>query len=197
MAVPTEALLEVALDDGQRLAGTFVAPASQPPHPAVLLLNGSGPLDRDSNQPGQVLDIAKTLARAFGERGIASTRFDKRGVRESTGDYLSTGFDRETADAAAALAALRAHPEVDSGRVVVLGHSVGATIAMRLGAEAGLAGVVLLAGAAVRGDEVLRRQIASYQKQLREPTAPEVVTEVVDWVATVTHAESMRDGRSG
>jgi pimeloyl-ACP methyl ester carboxylesterase len=116
-------------------------------------------LDRDSNMPGQVLNVAPALASALAARGIASLRFDKRSVGESGGDYLTTGFDLETSDAAAAVAELRRAPGIDSGRVTVIGHSVGATVAIRVGSrDHRLAGVVLLAAACRTGEEVMRRQ---------------------------------------
>ena len=117
---------------GTRLAGTVTLPASAGPHPAALLLSGSGPLDRDSNTARMRLDVSKAVAAGLLSHGIASLRYDKRGVGQSGGDYLSTGFDDETADARAALDSLRSHPGVDADRVIVIGHSAGATIAMRL-----------------------------------------------------------------
>ena len=130
--------------------------------PAALLLNGSGPLDRDSNMPGQVLNVAPALAAALAARGIASLRYDKRGVGESGGDYLTTSFELETSDAADALATLRGR------RVTVIGHSVGATIAIRLAARNDwLAGIVLLAGACCSGEEVMRWQSERIAGSLR------------------------------
>ena len=123
----------------------------------MLLLSGSGPLDRDSNMPGQKLDVAKTLAVALAQRGVATLRYDKRGVGASEGDYLRTGFEQETDDARAALTAL--FGAVDRARIGIIGHSAGATIAVRLAAEhSDLAAVVLLAAAARRGDAVMARQ---------------------------------------
>jgi uncharacterized protein len=140
--------VEFAARDGTRLVGTFTAGGP----PAVLILSGSGPLDRDSNMKNQVLNVGNALADALAARGLASLRYDKRGVGESGGDYLTTGFEQETDDARAALDALDADPPA------VIGHSVGATIAIRLAAERRLAGVVLLAGPARPGTEVMRIQ---------------------------------------
>ena len=147
---------EFAAPDDTRLRGTLERPSVPGTAPAALLLNGSGPLDRDSNMPGQSLNVANALADALGKRGIASLRYDKRGIGESQGDYLQMSFEDETEDARAALAALRGAPNVDPARLFVIGHSVGATIAIRLAAERGdLAGIVLLAAAARRGEEVM------------------------------------------
>lgn len=151
---------------GVSLAATLALPDGEGPVPGCLLLSGSGPLDRDSNMAGQRLDVARSLATAMAGVGIATLRYDKRGVGESDGDYLSASFDDETADAVAALDALRARPETTQ-RVAVIGHSVGATIAMRLARHARPPDAsVLLAGAAQPGEQVMAwqtRRIAETQ----------------------------------
>ena len=127
--------------------------------PALLILSGSGPLDRDSNMKGQKLDVAVAIAEALAAVGVASLRYDKRGVGESDGDYLSMGFDDETSDAAVALDTLRVTDGVDPARVGVVGHSVGATIAIRLAAQGeGVAAAILLCAAASCGRDVMSWQ---------------------------------------
>jgi pimeloyl-ACP methyl ester carboxylesterase len=158
--------LRLTADDGVLLVGTLAAPDGEAADVAALLLNGSGPLDRNSNMAGQALEVASALASALAVEGIASLRFDKRGVGESDGDYLTSGFDRETDDADAALSALLEASGKARSRLVVVGHSVGATIAMRLAARHDLAGVVLLAGAAVSGAEVMRIQSEAIARSL-------------------------------
>jgi uncharacterized protein len=160
--------LDVVADDGVRLVGTLARPEAHGDTPAALILNGSGPLDRDSNVRRQRLGVAPAIAAALAARGVASLRTDKRGVGESGGVYMTAGFDRETADAASALAALRNAPGIDGARTVVIGHSAGATIAIRLAAADGaLAGVVLLAAAARPGEEVMRDQSERIAASLR------------------------------
>lgn len=124
-------------DDGTELTGSVLWPDhAVSGRPATLLISGSGPVDRDSNMAGQRSDIARSLAVALAEAGIASLRYDKRGTGSSSGDYLRTGFDQETEDAATALVTLRALDGVDLARTGVTGHSVGAVVAMRLAATA-------------------------------------------------------------
>jgi dienelactone hydrolase len=192
-------VIEFSADDGTRLAGTLTLPNAARPVAGALLLSGSGPLDRDSNMPQQRLDVAAALAAALAAHGVASLRFDKRGVGASGGEYLSTGFHREMSDGGAALAALQGSPSIDPKRVAIAGHSVGATIAIRLAAadapqpQASLAGggtpkagdpsqrldkvppiggVVLLAGAARPGAEVMEWQSARIAATLPRALRP-------------------------
>ena len=148
----------VQADDGVQLVGELVVPGNPPPWPAALLLSGSGPLDRDSNMPEQVLDVMNAFAAALAAHGVASLRYDKRGVGASGGDHLTTSFERETDDANAALDALRGSQGIGGARVSVIGHSLGGTIAIRLAASGSLAGVVLLSTPATSGEEVMRWQ---------------------------------------
>jgi len=140
--------------DQASLAGTLATPDGQGPFPAALLIAGSGPLDRDGNHKRLPLSVSRDLALILNNAGWASLRFDKRGVGESTGDYLSTGFYDELADAAAALKWLETQPSVSS--VVPIGHSVGALYAAELSAAGHAeAGAVLLAYTASTGEETL------------------------------------------
>jgi pimeloyl-ACP methyl ester carboxylesterase len=139
------------------LAGTLALPQAPGPVPAALLLPGSGPLDRDGNIKRMPIDVSRRLAATLAEHGWASYRYDKRGVGASAGDYLSTGFYDELADAQAALTALEAREEVS--QVIVIGHSAGAVHAASLaGRERAIAGAVLLAPTAKTGEETLRWQ---------------------------------------
>jgi pimeloyl-ACP methyl ester carboxylesterase len=110
------------------------------------------------------LNVMRDVAEHLAQAGIVSFRYDKRGVGQSSGDYRSTGFHDNAADAAAAVEALRGRPEVDPNRVFVVGHSEGALIASELAArQDGVVGAVLLSGAAQPGEAVLRwqgRQVA-------------------------------------
>ena len=141
-----------------RLEGTLSIPGDPGPHPAALLLSGSGPLDRDSNMAGQRLDVAKAFATGLAACGVASLRYDKRGVGMSGGEYLTASLSDETTDAGCALEALRTRPET-TGDVAVIGHSVGATVAMRLARRARPPDAyVFLAGAAIPGEQVMAWQ---------------------------------------
>lgn len=111
--------------------------------------------------------MARTFAEALADVGWASLRFDKRGVGASTGDALTGGFEDETTDAAAALTHLRG--EID-GPVVILGHSIGGTIALRLGSRQTVAGLGLLATPAQGLRDVARWQTDRIADTLPGPT---------------------------
>ncbi len=132
------------------LPGIFTAPGGPGPFPVVVLVAGSGPHDADEtigpNKPFR--DIAQGLAAA----GIASLRYDKRTFTYAGKMAASDGLtidDEVTDDALAAAGLARGQPGVDPRRVFVLGHSLGAFMAPRIGQrDARLAGLVLLAAPA-------------------------------------------------
>ncbi len=166
---------EVRIDAaGVTLSGTVCQPFEAQQCPAVLLLTGSGPMDRDGSHPRLRLDVSRQLAHALADHGIASLRYDKRGVGASPGDWRAAGLFDLVGDARAAREVLGSQPGIDPSRIFVLGHSEGALIAGAIAAgDTELTGVVLLAGAARPGEEVLLWQA----EQLREtlPTVPRVV----------------------
>jgi pimeloyl-ACP methyl ester carboxylesterase len=141
------------------LAGTLTLPSGPGPFPAVVLISGSGPQDRDEtifeHRPFAVL--ADYLTR----RGIAVLRYDDRGVAKSTGDRSSSTTMDFAADAEAGLEFLRTRPEIDPKRVGLLGHSEGGIIAPIVAARnSNVAFIVLMAGTGVPGAEIVLRQQA-------------------------------------
>lgn len=145
---------------GVELAATLFLPAGTGPFPAVVLVTGSGPQDRDETILGHkpFLVIADNLAR----NGIAVLRYDDRGVAASTGDFGTATTLDFAADARAALDYLAARPETDPRRVGIVGHSEGGLIAPLVAAQDPKARfIVLLSGPAMRGSELLLLQTAA------------------------------------
>ena len=139
-----------------KLAGTLAMPQSEAKLPVVLMLPGSGQTDRNNNAKQLRINFFPPLVAALAARGIASFRYDKRGVGASEGDYWSCGFHDLVADAQAAISYLATRPEIDPQRIFVLGHSEGAIVALNMAAsEAGVSGAVLLAGSAKTGKETI------------------------------------------
>ncbi len=93
----------------------------------VLMLHGSGPLDRNANMPGQELNIFNPISDALRQAGIRSYRYDKRGCARSGGDFYSAGFTDLIKEACAALDILISDLGCDG--FVLLGHSEGTIIA--------------------------------------------------------------------
>ncbi|MFG3253862.1 alpha/beta hydrolase family protein [Streptomyces sp. NPDC048172] len=161
--------MTVVADDAVPLAGTLTLPAGPGPHPAVVLLHGSGPLDREGNTPKVRVGLATPLAEALAAEGIATLRYDRRGVGGTPGDWRAAGFVGNRLDGAAAVRALAARPDIRADAVAVVGHSEGALHAMALGGRPDVAAVVLLAGYACLGEDALRWQARSVLAALPAP----------------------------
>jgi pimeloyl-ACP methyl ester carboxylesterase len=150
------------------LAGTLATPDGDGPFPGVLLIAGSGQVDRNENHKKLAINVFREIAGYLAENGIATLRYDKRGVGASEGNYWETGFFDNVSDASSALHCLKAQKQIRPEEVFLLGHSEGALIATRLAAEgADVAGVILLAGPARSGEEVLKWQTGQVVKGMR------------------------------
>lgn len=149
--------------DEVALAGTLCLPSQSRPEgdgfPTVLWLHGSGPIDRDDNIPGQELNNSKAIAHHLAEFGIASLRYDKRGVGQSTGEYLSAGHSDFVNDALASIWYLDSCEECDSNYLFAIGHSEGSMIAPQLSQRfEKLAGIILLCPTIESPESMLMRQ---------------------------------------
>lgn len=156
----TEREVTFRSEDGTALAGTLAVPAGAEAGPVAVILTGSGEMNRDGDHAKLPIGVSRALAEALARNGIASLRYDKRGVPRSGGDYLSAGMSDNRDDAAAAVEWLRTTGGFARDAVAVIGHSEGACLAVALGADRSVApaAVVLLAGPAMTGREVLAWQ---------------------------------------
>ena len=145
------------LQDSVSLAGTLTLPTNKKDLPAIVLVSGSGPQNRDEEMMGHrpfwvIADYLTNL-------GYAVLRYDDRGTFDSEGDFSTATTLDFARDASAAVDYLKKRPEVDSTKIVVIGHSEGGLIANILGASiSGLSGIVSLAGTSIRGDSILKIQ---------------------------------------
>lgn len=154
----------ISLDTGSgELFGTLLLPKSDTPVPVVLIISGSGPTDRDGNNPdGGRNDSLKRLAWVLARHNIASVRYDKRGVAASlaaTPDERNLSVEAYVADAVAWSHKLAADPRL--GPLILLGHSEGALIASLAAPQANAAAVISLSGSARPIDQVLRQQLSN------------------------------------
>jgi dienelactone hydrolase len=143
-----EEAVVVGKDTDWPLPGTLTIPKGDGPFPAVILVHGSGPLDRDETI--EVNKPFRDLARGLASQGLAVLRYEKR-TKELGAKFVEiknyTLKDETIDDVRAAIALLRSHKSIDPKRIVVVGHSLGALAAPRIAEqEPGLAGIILLAG---------------------------------------------------
>jgi pimeloyl-ACP methyl ester carboxylesterase len=154
----------ITLDTGTgELFGSLLLPKSETPVPVVLIISGSGPTDRDGNNPdGGRNDSLKRLAWVLAKHNIASVRYDKRGVAASlaaTPDERNLSVEAYVSDAEAWGRKLKNDPRF--GQLILLGHSEGALIASLAAPSVDAAAVISMSGSARPIDEVLRQQLSN------------------------------------
>jgi pimeloyl-ACP methyl ester carboxylesterase len=138
-------------------AATLTLPRGAGPFPAVVLLSGSGPQDRDETLLGHrpFLVLADHLTR----RGIAVLRYDDRGVGKSTGSTRAATMQDHATDALAAIAFLQGRPEIQADKIGLLGHSEGGVVAPLAASQSKeVAFVIMLAGTGLPGEELMYLQ---------------------------------------
>jgi pimeloyl-ACP methyl ester carboxylesterase len=146
-----------------KVEGTLLLPSSGNKVPVALIIAGSGPTDRDGNSallkgPNNSL---KMLAQALAEAGIASVRYDKRGIaasRPAGAAESELRFDTYVDDAAAWISKLKGDARFSS--VTVIGHSEGSLIGMVAAQRAKAEAFISIAGAGQSAPAILRRQVA-------------------------------------
>lgn len=128
---PREVPLAVTAFDGTRLAGTLALPSGRGPHPAALIVSGLGPNGRDGLIGGVDGFPYRGYARGLACRGVATLRYDKRGVGSSGGEPAAWLDVRlMIADARAAGRSLARRRDVDRRRLALVGHSQGGDVAL-------------------------------------------------------------------
>lgn len=150
-----------------RLAGTLSTPPGPGPFPAIVIVPGSGAVNRDGDLFGH--QFYRVLADDLTRRGFAVLRSDKRGLGESRGSFDSATTADFASDIEAGVAFLRTRKEIDPQRIGLIGHSEGGIIApMVAGKDPRIVFVVMMAGNGIRGDQMLldrtRRQRMAGQK---------------------------------
>jgi hypothetical protein len=139
------------------LSGTFTKPASTKKHPVVILINGSGPQDRDEAIMGHkpFLVLSDFLTR----KGIAVLRYDDRGFGKSIGDFSKATSEDFATDVESAVNYLNSRVDIDKKHIGLIGHSEGGLIAPMVAANnKHIDFIVLMAGTGIPGDSLLLLQ---------------------------------------
>lgn len=148
---------------GVKLAGTLTLPKSEGPFPAVLLITGSGPQDRNETLLGHrpFLVLADYLTR----QGIAVLRVDDRGIGKSTGSFAGSTTEDFAGDALAGVEYLKSLKEINPKQIGLLGHSEGGIIAPMVATKTqDVSFIVMMAGTGLTGEQILYLQSALIQK---------------------------------
>lgn len=144
-------------NDTITLAGTLTVPPTNGPHPAVIMLTGSGPQNRDEELFG--FKPFKFIADHFTRNGIAVLRYDDRGVGGSTGNTSLSTTQDFAGDALAAVKFLQGRPDINPKQIGLCGHSEGGIVApLAASRSKDVAFVVLMSGTAVTGERIILAQ---------------------------------------
>jgi hypothetical protein len=149
--------------DNVRLSGTLTYPNGEGPFPAVIMIQGSAPLDRNSSMFGHKLFLVWTdyLTR----QGIAVLRFDKRSAGKSTGDYNTSTIEDFARDTIAGLEYLKKHDEIDTRHIGLIGHSEGGMTANLVAANSSdISFVVLMAAPCINWEQLIPEQEAALKR---------------------------------
>jgi uncharacterized protein len=150
-----------------KIYGTLLLPTKNYSGPVVLLIAGSGPTDRNGNNPAIKNNSLKLLAEAMADSGIAILRYDKRGIGESK-DALKSEFDIRfetyVEDAVAWIKKLKKDKRFDA--VFPVGHSEGALIGIMASQQVDVAGFISLNGPGISADKLIVKQLKAQSASL-------------------------------
>ena len=156
-----------------QLAGTLLYPASTDQVPLALIIAGSGPTDRDGNNPMMQNNSLKMLAEGLAAHGIASVRFDKRGVGASKAalqNERDIRFDHMIADVNGWVDTLAADPRFSG--ITVIGHSEGSTIGMIAAQDDAVERYISIAGPGTKAADKLKEQLTRQAPMIMDQALP-------------------------
>ncbi len=181
------AILKTSTDS---IFGTYTIPELKSNLPIVLIVAGSGPTDRNGNNPIMVNNSLKMLAEGLAQQGIASLRFDKRGVGESKNAGVSEGdlrFEDYINDVKAWSKLIKEDQRFS--QLIILGHSEGALIGMMASQEKEVSKFISVAGAGFPAADILRKQLKEQPPFVLDMCAP--IIEKLEQGQTVNNAPEL------
>ncbi|MEI7491431.1 MAG: alpha/beta hydrolase [Bacteroidota bacterium] len=169
----SDIILKTATGD---INGTLTLPLTKEKVPVVLIIAGSGPTDRDGNSPPALMNKSncyKMLAEELRKNGVASVRYDKRGIAGSAGSALKESdlrLDNYISDAQGWIVMLNG--DVRFSKIIVAGHSEGSLIGIVACSQAKAKGFISIAGSGRPANEILREQFSSLPQTEKDRIFP-------------------------
>jgi len=176
-------------DSSIQLSGTVSVPAKTPPRAAAVILPVAGPSDRDGTLGPH--KFYKSLAQSLGKNGIATLRFDTRGMGQSGGNILDTNLDERASDACKAMNALKMNLDLAEVNVGFIGISEGGGIGMVAASKCNSVDFVVLLSTPIRkGKEVVIDQMERMidQSPLPEKQKTDLAKELIKFLDLVSVA---------
>ena len=153
------------------LEGSLIMPSSNSLKTIALIIAGSGPTDRDGNNPAMMNNSLKMLANELDKNGIASLRYDKRGIGKSRQAGLKETdlrFENYINDVKAWINYLK--NELKFNNIIVIGHSEGSLIGMVASQSNIVSKFISIAGAGQSADKIIREQLKSQPMSVTIPS---------------------------
>jgi len=161
--------------DSGRIFGSIITPENDEKFPIALIISGSGPTDRNGNNPMMTNNSLKMLADSLGKAGIASIRYDKRGVAASIGAGISEidlRFEDYVEDAIAWVNFIKEDNRFNN--LVIIGHSEGSLIGMIAAYQVPIDGFISIAGPGEPADLTIKRQLQSQPSFIQDQLNPKI-----------------------
>ncbi|HET6559226.1 MAG TPA: alpha/beta fold hydrolase [Prolixibacteraceae bacterium] len=168
----TEEVVKLKTPSGE-IEGTLTLPDAKAPVPVALIIAGSGPTDRNGNNPMMKNNSLKMLAQELAKKGIASLRYDKRGIAASQAAGMKEAdlrFENYIKDAEGWIKLLKENKSFN--QIVVIGHSEGSLIGTIASQSEQVNKFVSIAGAGKPADQLIRDQLKAQPAFVLEQSSP-------------------------
>lgn len=177
--------ISITMRDGKDIYGSISGDGKEAP--IIVLVAGSGPTDRNGNQPGLMLNMYEMLAKSFDSAGFSSFRYDKRGVAESTGAAMKEEdlrLDTYIEDLTDIINHLKS-----SGykKIFIAGHSEGSLIGMAAAKETKVDGFISISGAGFPAGDIIREQLD------KQPLDAAISQKASDIITSLQKGETVSD----
>ena len=185
IAAPSEKIVTLKTET-RTLEGTLLTPETKDKIPVALIIAGSGPTDRDGNNPLMQNNSLKMLASELFKNGITTLRYDKRGIGQSKMTNLNESelrFDNYIQDAKEWLDFLKRNQKFN--QIIVIGHSEGSLIGMIASHQKDVDKFISIAGSGQPADQIIREQLKAQPTIISEQSTP-----ILD---KLSHGETVKD----